>query len=162
MLIDYGAASPAATVRAQLIAGRAGGAWTGNGITSALAAASGGRTGVGYAEALEIGLTSLDGEPLDQTALLVRYTLLGDVNLDRQVNISDFSVLAANFNVAGVWSKGDMDYSGAVGIGDFALLATNYNAALPTGRTGTVPEPASLVAAAALAVKMLARRHRRK
>lgn len=160
VLVDYAGASPFNTIRSQVLAGRAGGAWTGNGITSTSAAANPGTTGVGYAEAAQIGLTSLDGQAVDATAILVRHTLLGDANLDRLVNIADFSVLAANFNVAGPWGRGDFNYDGSVGIADFSLLAANFNLSLPASRPAAVPEPAS-AAGLAVAMALVSRRRAR-
>ena len=74
-------------------------------------------------EATQIGVTNYSAQPVDDTSVLLHYTLLGDSNLDNVVNISDFSLLAANFNTAGTWYRGDYNYDGTIDIGDFALLA---------------------------------------
>ena len=95
-------------------------------------------------------------QSVDSTTILVRYTLMGDADLDRTVGIGDFSLLAANFNAPATrWYRGDFDYNGTTDIGDFSLLAGNFNNSIPTdlpGRT-SVPEPAGglLIVAAALA-----------
>jgi hypothetical protein len=71
-------------------------------------------------------------------------TRFGDANLDTNVNINDFSVLAANFNVSGGWAKGSFNGDGVVNIQDFAQLAANFNQSGPNpimlART-VVPEP---------------------
>ena len=93
IIFDYPTAgpSPFAAIRAAIISGRNGGAWNGPGINSSAAAATPG-TGVGYAEASNV-LTasggSFSGENVDGTAVLVRYTYLGDATLDGQVDVSD-------------------------------------------------------------------------
>lgn len=81
----------------------------------------------------------------------------GDANLDRRVDIADFSILASNFNAPGGWASGDFTGDAAVTIADFALLAERFNQSL--SRPAAVPEPAGLSAAAA-AVALLARRRR--
>lgn len=82
----------------------------------------------------------------------------GDANIDGVVNIADFAVLAGNFNMpeGAVWEDGDFNYDNAVTIADFSLLAANFNT---TARPGAVPEPATLMLAAA-AFGMLMRRSR--
>lgn len=71
------------------------------------------------------------------------FFLGGDANADRSVNISDFSVLASNFNLPANFSGGDFNYSGTVEIGDFAILAANYNVTLPPARPAAVSAPAA-------------------
>jgi hypothetical protein len=70
------------------------------------------------------GIGGLDGDEV-----LVRYTVIGDLNLDGTVSISDFIDLAAHFNTASgaTWQIGDVNYDGAVTIADFIDLASNFN-----------------------------------
>jgi hypothetical protein len=138
--VDYPAAgpSPIGTIRSRITSGHAGGAWNGNGIASSAAATTPG-TAVGYAEFSDVGpITPPDGggPPLvfDQTTVVIRFTLSGDANLNRVVNISDFARLAANFNLPGDWAKGDANYDTATNVNDFSLLAGNFNRTL-------VPQP---------------------
>ena len=151
-----------AAIAALITSGRNGGNWAGNGITSSNAAADVNGHAVGYAQADQIGSpASFLGQSIDATATLVRYTRAGDANLDGTTNIGDFSLLAANFNVAGKgWVGGDFNYDGITNIGDFSLLAGNFNQAaagdLPRG--GAVPEPMSLGMLGALA--LISRRRR--
>lgn len=146
MSLNYTGSTSIAQATTDIIRGRAGGTWTGPGITSATAAANPNTHAVGIAEASETGLTSLFGESFDNTTVIVRYTLPGDATLDGTVNITDFANLAANFNQSGRWFTGDFDYSGTTNIADFALLAQNFNQSLPASRS-TVPEPAVAVGA---------------
>ena len=166
-VIDYAGASPLNTVRTQILSGFNGGAWTGAGITSdnaRIAASTPDKTGVGYTEATDLGSPALfGGLAVDATSVLLRYTLLGDANLDRMVNIADFSRLGANYNTSGPWFNGDFNYDGQVGIGDFSLLASNYNKSVPAAtlsRGGAVPEPAGLGVLAAVGAICAGRRRR--
>jgi filamentous hemagglutinin len=166
LIIDYDATSPIATVTNQIKTGFANGAWTGNGISSnsaAAAAASAHRTGLGYAESSSIFNTfpnTFSGQSVDSTAVLIRYTLAGDGNLDGAVDLTDFTFLAANFNGTGKnWLQGDYNYDGSVDLTDFTFLAANFNQSLPAGIGAVVPEPTHL-AVCALATTMLRRRRR--
>ena len=132
MIIDYAAASPIATVQARVTSGYAGGAWNGQGINSSTAAASGGATAVGYAESGQIFTAfpaTFAGQPVDATAILLKYTFYGDANLDGRVNLQDFNRLAGNFGQSPRrWSQGDFSYDGRVNLTDFNLLASRFGA----------------------------------
>ena len=143
----------ATDLRADLIAGRNGGAWNGTaGIASAAAATSGGTREVGY-------VVNGDG------SATVSFAAPGDADLSGQVNVFDLIGIdsAGKFGTGGasVWSEGDFNYdgitnvfdligidsSGAYGAGDYLPSAPASAAAITA-----VPEPAAawgLVAAAA-------------
>jgi hypothetical protein len=165
MVIDYPAAGPSPfdDVRAAVSSGYAGGSWNGVGIISNRAVNPPGRWGVGYAEAAEIGLAGgmFLGEPVDATAVLMRYTLAGDADLDGTVGVADFSRLAAGFNLPASWSGGDFNYDGTAGIADFSALAGNFNRVLAAepART-TIPEPATVAVAVLLAMSWASRESR--
>lgn len=160
LVVDYAAGSPLATLADQLRSGFASGAWNGQGIASSVAAVTPNRA-VGIAEATDIGApAAFAGQLIDATAVLVRFTLPGDANLDRRVDIDDFGLLASNFNTPSRWSRGDFNYSGTTDIDDFASLATNFNQALSAAggeSRGQVPEP---TVALWLATSLLSRRRR--
>ncbi|MEX2138164.1 MAG: hypothetical protein WD894_02800, partial [Pirellulales bacterium] len=96
-IINYTGASPFATVRQQITAGRGGSGlgktWNGQGITSSSAAAAEPESrSIGYAENSTLPLgpyTSFRGQPVDNTSLLMAYTRTGDANLDGVVNDDD-------------------------------------------------------------------------
>jgi hypothetical protein len=137
------------------------GSWNGtSGITSSVAAASGGDRTVGW-------LDNGDG------SVTFAFAAAGDTNLDWQVDILD----AANFLSGGKfdsgspasWNEGDFTYDGVVDILDAAsFLSTGlfdagpYNAAPGTaGSVAAVPEPSTwalLAAAAGLTLAALRRR----
>lgn len=164
LAVDYTGASPLADLTAQVVSGRAGGAWTGTGISSSAAATNSTVAALGIAEAadvLGVGGGTFAGVAVDGTAVLIRYTRLGDANLDGTTGIGDFSLLGSNYNQPGGWGKGDFNYDGTVGIGDFSLLAANYNQTAPASTArgdSVVPEPSALAGLAVVA--LLAHRRR--
>jgi hypothetical protein len=148
-------------VRAEIISGRAGGSWRGTGLTSSVAAAVDGdpnqpyKTGVGYATASSLGIVgsgTVDQQHVDDTTVVIAYTLLGDSNMDGSVDSNDFALLAANYGKTGQqWLDGDYNYDGTVNALDFNALATNYGAAPINGAIAdsaplgaVVPEPATI------------------
>ena len=140
-IIDYAGASPAATVREQILAARGGPGlgktWNGNGITStAVAAANAAEPesrSVGYVENSSLPLgpyTTFRGQPVDDTSLLIAYTRTGDANLDGLVNDDDVTIVGASY-APGVpqasWALGDFDYNGFVDDDDVTLLGAFYD-----------------------------------
>ena len=167
LIVDKTATS-LATIQSEIISGRAGGSWTGPGITSSAAAAdvlAGGgtsNTALGYADNSDfgMGLTTFGGQPVNSNSLLVRYTLLGDANLDGKVDLSDFLSLRHNFGLTSgaTWDESDFNYDGKVDLSDFLILRANFGQSLPSGLVGAsaplgaaaaelspVPEPATIV-----------------
>ena len=80
--------------------------------------------GVGYADAADPG----NPAGLPSGTIEIKYTLLGDADLNGVVNGVDYGIVAANFN-KGVtaWDQGDFDYNGIVNGIDFGELAANFN-----------------------------------
>ncbi|MGI9177837.1 MAG: autotransporter-associated beta strand repeat-containing protein [Pirellulales bacterium] len=132
----------AAELKADLLAGRAGGLWSGtSGITSsAVAAASGQPRSIGW-------LVAGDG------SMLVGFAAPGDTNLDGLVNVLDAANLMAsgryNTGAAADWQHGDFNYDGIVDVLDAASMMSSglYGAGeyLPVAaaQVVSVPEPAA-------------------
>jgi len=160
------------------LTGYAGGAWNGTGgIMSTAASNNSDHYGLGYADSADPG----NPANLASGTLEIRYTLLGDANLDGIVNGIDFGILAANFNkgVSG-WDAGDFNYDNVVNGIDFGELAANFNKgasgasvggpawadpalvafATANGLLADVPEPASMGLLVAGTACVLARRKR--
>jgi hypothetical protein len=80
------------------------------------------RYGVGWADGKDKIVGTLSSSQIE-----VKYTLLGDANLDGVVNGADFSILAANFG-QGVtnWDQGNFLFTPAVNGSDFSALAANF------------------------------------
>jgi hypothetical protein len=138
LIIDYGTgANPETQIRKWIIAGRGTtdfiGLWTGNGITSSTAASNPSERSLGYADngTMPLGpLSVFVGYAVDNTDVLVRYTVWGDTNLDGSVNDDDVTVLGAKY-APGVsqpfWSYGDLDYDGDVDDNDVTAMGALYN-----------------------------------
>jgi hypothetical protein len=144
LFVTYSAGSdPVTTIRSYLASGYNNGAWNGLGINSSSAATNSGY-GVGYVDGAD-GITGVSTGQIE-----IKYTLLGDVNLDGVVNGVDFGILAANFN-QGVarWDAGDFNYDGAVNGIDFGYLAANFNKGASGGSGVSAAEIAALDAFAA-------------
>lgn len=146
LIIDYTGTSPLnggtnSVLFGQINSAYNGGSWNGTGITSAHANA--GTFAVGYGEAttalgFSSGTTTWNGQTVDTTSVLARLTYYGDATLDGITDIADFSRLAANWNMAGLWTEGDSDYDGQVTIVDFGQMAANFGATV-VARGGLPP-----------------------
>jgi hypothetical protein len=136
VIVDYppGDMMQSQQIQTSLTSGFNGGSWNGVGINSSIAHASSG-TALGFAEATDLFTTfpaTFAGQSVDDTTVLVRYTLYGDADLNRSVDTIDFNLLAANFSLSGKrWNQGDFDYNGSVDTIDFNLLASSFGKSLP-------------------------------
>jgi streptogramin lyase len=130
LIVDYSTTSPIGAVQSLLAAGYHGGAWDGNGISTSLGNASTFALGVAEASDVTPGGT-FDGQAIDHTAVIVKFTLYGDANLDGSVNIFDLNPLLAHLNRPGSWTTGDFNYNNQVDIFDLSPLLANYNHTLP-------------------------------
>ena len=165
----------------------------GPGITSSAAAARAqidGATAVGVVSNDNLGYTTFKGVTgLAGTAneILLKYTYLGDSDLDGDVDGGDFTAFVAGISQGtGGWEVGDTDYNNVINGGDFTGFVTGLSAYQGNGplllsddqiaglyaqlQAGTLtfagleaavaPEPASLATLAALAAVGLRRRRR--
>jgi len=155
MIVDYTGSSPLGgpnsfgTVAGLIANGWNNGNWAGLGIRSSLGTS--GTFAVGYGEASNVfgisgaGTATFQGQTVDATSALVLFTLFGDADLSRRVDLNDFTRLAANFGFTGqLWTEGDFNYDGNVTLDDFTLLAANFGYNFVGARPGAVPEPAGL------------------
>ncbi|MCS7034812.1 MAG: hypothetical protein NZ561_12585, partial [Phycisphaerae bacterium] len=97
---------------------------------------------------------------VDAIELLVdrRPYLPADANLNGIVDVTDFSILASNFNQSGLlWAQGDFTLNGSVDLADFSILAANFNRTLNNPLPRAVPEPSTAALATAGAL-LLGRR----
>jgi hypothetical protein len=125
LIINYGASSdPVSSIAGWIASGYNGGGWDGLGIISSTAQAptNGFRYGVGWADGADGIVSGLSSGQIE-----IKYTLLGDANLDGTVNGSDFSILAANFGLGVTnWDQGNFLYGSSVNGSDFSALAANF------------------------------------
>lgn len=111
-----------------------GGSWgTREGISSSLANKT--TRGIGYGSAAELNLSSFDGIALDPSAVILRLTAYGDINLDGRVDMADATVFAANYNIytgfSKYWPSGDFNYDSYVSLDDLYLMARNWGTGVP-------------------------------
>ena len=140
LIIDYAAAisgtPPTAELRNWIATARAGGAWNAAGVRSTAAAGNAAFT-LGYMDAADYfaingTAAKFDGETIDATTVLVKYTLAGDANLDGRVDFNDFLRLQNSFNTANAgFAGGDFDYDGKADFNDFLALQNNFGQSLP-------------------------------
>jgi hypothetical protein len=78
---------------------------------------------------LELGYTSFNGDPIDATAVLVKYTYYGDADFSGTIDFDDYVRIDGGFNggLAG-WLNGDADGSGFVDFDDYVLIDLAFNA----------------------------------
>jgi hypothetical protein len=180
MVVDYTGSSPLAVIKNYVTTAYAGGAWTGNGITTT----GPGNKAVALAEASDLlALTGTNkatwnGQQVDATSILLRYTLAGDATMDGVVDFNDLVKLAQSYNITDGqrrWTQGDFTYNGSVDFNDLVLLAQSYNTAIPSAPIpgapagfaadlaaafATVPEPGTVAILSCAAATVLARRRR--
>jgi PEP-CTERM motif len=182
LIVDYAAGnSPMASIQQQIVSGynALGTLWGGNGIVSSSAAGDP-TTGLGYGEASDLlgpAGGTFGSEVVDGDAVLVRYTKIGDANLDGSVGFNDLVRLAQNYNSGGgaaTWAQGDFTYDGFVDFNDLVKLAQNYNGAVAGAVPGApvsfdqdlaaafalAPEPGTMGLVGGVVVWGLARRRR--
>jgi autotransporter-associated beta strand protein len=133
VIIDYsGSPDPMSTIYGYLKSGFNNGSWNGPGIISsqipiANANSNAPQYGIGFSD----GADEINGHPivsgLSSGQIELKYTLLGDANLDGTVNGADFSILAANFGQGYTnWDQGNFLFTPAVNGADFSALAHNF------------------------------------
>lgn len=157
LIVNYGTgADPFSSIQSDLITGYNSGAWNGPGIISS-AAALNSAYAVGYA----------DGNVDSSTAagpgqVLLKYTLVGDANLDGTVNLTDLLALLNNYGQSNKdWAAGDFNYDGTVNLTDLLALLNNYGqtATLASAAgTSSVPEPGAISLLAIGAMALVPRR----
>lgn len=118
---------------------------------------------LGYADADSLGLASLDGTAVSAGATVVKFTYVGDTDLNGLVDGVDIANLIEGLSTAKTgWHNGDVNYDGVVNATDYALLISAYaNQGAPLsqpGGGGSIPEPGTL---ALLAAPIVAGRRRR-
>jgi hypothetical protein len=111
------------------------GAWTGTAtpsagaITSSAARSAAANTfGIGYADSVTGVVSSQPANTIE-----LRYTLIGDSDLDGTVGAPDAIAMARNYLLPtpAVWTQGDFNYDGVVNMSDALLLQKNFGATMP-------------------------------
>jgi hypothetical protein len=168
IMVNYPVAGPSPLGTYDSVAGYSGmtrliadaynfGSWdgVGNGITSSVAATTGGLTtiGIGDASAL-LGLaggetSSWNAQVVDGSSVLAMYTYAGDANLDGVIDGGDYGAIDNNVQVSGAsgYSNGDFNYDGVIDGGDYGLIDNNIQAqGAPLGGSSVASMPSSVTA----------------
>jgi hypothetical protein len=136
LLVDYtGGTSPIATIQGWINTARNGGDWAGLGLTSTAAKNNPSlNTTLGVMEALDYKAlvgnpnAAFDGETIDDTVVLIKYTYYGDANFSGDVNFDDYVRIDLGFNTAlSGWNNGDFNGDGAVNFDDYVLIDVAFN-----------------------------------
>jgi hypothetical protein len=129
MIVDYGSSTPIASLTTAVTKAYAGGAWSGSGITSSSAGASGLYT-VGLAESRDILGSSggtWRGRSVDGTAVLLRFTYAGDADLNGAISGDDYGTIDFNLLVKGSsgYFNGDFNFDGVINGDDYGIIDFN-------------------------------------
>jgi hypothetical protein len=112
------------------------GAWDGSGVVTTTADARAGHTTLAAAEtAALLGITGSqttlwNGQTVDATSVVVKYTYAGDANIDGTIDAGDYGVIDNFVQVAGAsgYANGDFNYDGFVDAGDYGIIDNNVQA----------------------------------
>ena len=71
---------------------------------------------------------TFNGQAIDDTAVLVKYTYYGDTDFNGRVNFDDYVRTDNGFNNRrSGWSNGDFDGNGSVNFDDYVLIDLAFN-----------------------------------
>jgi hypothetical protein len=130
VFISHSSSDPISAITNYLKNGYNNGAWNGAPTaTTGVITSSAARTNPNHSTAIGFA-DSADGTGVNTSpnTIELRYTLIGDTNLDGAVNTTDLQMLLSNFNQsAKSWDQGDFNYDGKVNTVDLQPLLLNFN-----------------------------------
>ena len=145
--LTYAGTDPSSTVRSYLTSGYHFGSWEGDGI---ITSASDATHSLGFGDSAD-GIVA----GLPANTISIRWTRLGDVNLDGKVGFADLVAVARNYGKSGLnWDQGDINYDSSVGFDDLIAVARNY------GATAALQSASAMLAAAPLEMPIKTRKRR--
>ena len=180
LIVDYDAASPYGQIEGWVTQGFNGGAWNSAGTAIGITTSAGDATD--YALAIVDntdgdggGMAKLEGEPVDATSVLVKYTFYADADLNGTLDAADVNRLVLSFgglltDPTARWASCDYNYDNLVDAADVNLLVLAFAShagktlsggdPVPVGGGVPTPEPATLALLGLGAAAMIARRRR--
>jgi hypothetical protein len=137
LIVNYPAAAPQSPIgswNGSAYTGLTGQVASGRHIFSGISAgvSDGHTTMLGIAEsadALHLGpadMGTFSGEPVDATAVLIKFTYGGDATLDGKVNVDDYGRIDFNVGLATRgWYNGDFNLDGKINVDDYGIIDFN-------------------------------------
>jgi hypothetical protein len=109
------------------------GGWDGRGIITTQPDALAGLTTLGIGEAADVlglsgGQTGLfSGQTVDATTVLVKYTHMGDVDLNGHIDAADYGAIDnwVQFPVTSGYCNGDFNFDGIIDAADYGYIDNN-------------------------------------
>jgi PEP-CTERM motif len=93
------------------------------------------------------GLTTFDGQAVNDGDVLVKYTYYGDALLNGNVSAGDYVQIDNGFNMHLTgWYNGDFNYDSVINGDDYALIDNAYNTQGSVSFAGISAGPADMVA----------------
>ena len=167
LIVNYGVGANRTAPMAKLLAHGinlsgsegSGRVWDGHGLKSSTARDDpSGLTALGVIDNADIGYTTIgpnnqfgfgvpgvDGDAVPLNSTLVKYTYVGDTDLNGRVDGDDLVAFLVGYqNHLSLWQNGDFDYSGSIDGDDLtALLVAYQNQAATLGSPNVQPRPVS-------------------
>ena len=103
-----------------------------------------------------LNLTTFGGQPVDSSSILLSPELLGDTNLDGNIDLTDLSTLLNNFGLSTPnWTDGNFDNAPTINLTDLSDILNNFGQTNPNASVSqlsitnyqlptSTPEPTSL------------------
>jgi hypothetical protein len=154
LIINWSGTNPTSTIRSYLVSSYDNGLWDLPGLTSSAAHRTGPLYTLGYADNSLLGDTTFDSQTVNANSVLVKFTYVGDANLDGVVNSADLAMMTSTGTS---WMQGDFNYDGVVNADDYALFMLGLaGQGLPVQ---PAPEPTgAVIVAGTIALASLRRR----
>jgi hypothetical protein len=144
IILDYSGSSPLGVfdgvkytgVLGMIATGYNFGALDGNGLATTMPQAQAGLTTLAAADAADLyGLAPADttlyeGQTIDATTVIIKYTYTGDANLDGVIDGGDYGVIDNFVQVPNAFGyfNGDFNYDGVIDGGDYGIIDNNIQA----------------------------------
>jgi uncharacterized protein YjbI with pentapeptide repeats len=143
LILNYSATSPIAQLITYLQSGQLLPSPTSNGLPTTLA----------ISEAADLGLTTFNGITIDDTTVILKFTFVGDANLDGQVDALDYERIDLAIGNSGVLgtAQGDLNYDQQVDALDYEQVDLNIGNGVGSPLAQVfIPEPTALAPLALL------------